>query len=168
MKKILFACALFALLSCKKEEVKPIAPDYTRITINKITVDNYPQTKPDGNAWDVVGEGTYPDLYVNITEGINVLYAIPAANRLENIKIIDLPSGWQGAGGQPLWSSSLDKQVYFNVYDFDISTVNDELVGSLGVFLPSYKNNDDARHPSELVLTHPNGTKITLYVTWSK
>lgn len=151
MRKILVLLLAIALLaSCKKDN----EPKFTKVTITKVTLSNYPITKASGSNWDDAINGTYPDTYYDITKvgTTTALYSSPFAS---DVELSDLPFAWTTA--TPYTITNLTEGVDIDLYDYD-SFGESDYMGTV-----SFKPIDYASFPAEVTLTVGNLTfKVTL------
>jgi hypothetical protein len=167
MKKILFAALTIMLIaSCSKKDETPSVV-YTKVSISKLTILNYPATQSNGNNWDnSVTQGTYPDVYFEITQGTNPtpLYSLAIPSRKENLRTFDLPDYWSGSGGAPFCVvNDLNNQVYIDLWDYDYATT-DQFMGLTGFVFSDYTTGSN-KYPSTVTTTN-GSTSIQLDLIW--
>lgn len=157
MKKlaILFLMTVILFTACKKENEPK--PNFKKVTITKVTLTKFPSTKSDLSDWDDAINGTFPDVYYDITKvgTTEVLYSGPF---ISNVVSTDLPLSWNTA--TPYLISDLNVGVDVDLYDYD-SVGSSDYMGTV-TFTP--KNHSD--FPNEVTLNSANG-KVSFKLTLS-
>jgi PKD repeat protein len=143
-----------------------ILPPYTKVGLSALTILNYPATKTDGSNWDPAINGTFPDVYFDITvTGTSTsLYTLAAANRKEDLRTSDLPSGWAATAGTSFYLHNILTQgIDVDLYDYD-SIGSNEYMGTATFNLSNYTT---GANPYPATVTITNGsTSIRLSLIW--
>lgn len=168
MKNLLFATltfCLFILNGCSKKETTPDVV-YSKVSVTKMTIINYPIGDANGLSWDAAINGTYPDVYFKITNSgtTTALFSLSTSNRAENLKISDLPYGWVGTSGAPFFVlSDLTQAVDVDLYDYD-SVGSDQYMGSSTFNFNNYTTGSN-KYPTSITVTN-GSVSIKLDLIW--
>ncbi len=98
-----------------------VLPAYTRVGIKGVTILNFP-AQDLGRDWDTPAEGSYPDVYFEITSAttFSLIYKPDLASRKENLQLLNLPTGWNGVNNKPLFiQNDLDQKISVTLFDYD-------------------------------------------------
>ena len=142
-----------------------IQSPYTKVGITQLVILNYPATKPDGSNWDPAINGTFPDVYFDITvSGTSTsLFLLAAANRAENLRTADLPYGWGTIGTVFYLHNNLSQPIDVDLYDYD-SLSSNEYMGTSSF---NFSNYTTVTNPYPTTVTITNGqTSIRLSLAW--
>jgi len=100
------------------------------VKINSITVLNFPESNTFGNTWDGSLQGSYPDVYFNITDNNgNLIYSHPTNLRFENLRKADLPKTWSSSTSFASFDN-LEQGFSVSLFDFE-SLTSDEFMGGV-------------------------------------
>ena len=161
---MLLLCLLFA--SCSKKADQP-SISYSKVGIYKLEVLNLPATDPDGYYWDNALNGTYPDVYFNITvhSTNSSLYLLSVDNRIENLQSSALPASWSGNNGSSfLTLNNVNQAIDVNFYDYDYLTT-DQYMGGVSFNFADYTSGGN-KYPTDVTVSLGN-VSVKLYLTWS-
>lgn len=101
------------------------------VTIEDITILNFPETDASGNNWDNSLSGSYPDVYFKITDANSTeLYKYNTTNRKENLRKVDLPSLFSAPTGGFYTLTDLTKGFGITLYDYE-SIGSDQFMGGV-------------------------------------
>lgn len=168
LKKIATAMllAMPIFLGCKKEDDPAIV--YSKVSITRLTILNFPVSNTTGGDWDSFITGTYPDVYFKITKsGTNTsLFDLNVSSRAEDLQLSNLPYSWFGTGGTSFFAlTDLSQQIDVDLFDFD-STSGDEYMGTATFNFSNYTTGGSA-YPQSITIN--NGfVSIKLDVTWQQ
>lgn len=166
MKKVLFAAlTIMFISSCSKTDSTP-EKVYTKVSVSKLTILNYPATKTTGADWDGSLQGTYPDVYFKLTKNgtSNSLYSLATSSRAENLRTIDLPYSWANSSGAPFYVlNDLTQILDVDLYDYE-SVSSDEYMGTATFNFSNYTTGS-TKYPSTLTMT-TGSTSIKLDLIW--
>ena len=166
MKKLLLiAATLMVIGSCSKKDSTP-EKVYTKVSVSKLTILNYPATKTGGANWDASLQGTYPDVYFKLTQSgtTNSLYSLSTSSRAENLRTVDLPYSWSNSSGAPFYVlNDLTQIVDVDLYDYE-SIGTDEYMGTATFNFSNYTTGS-TKYPSTLTMT-TGSTSIKLDLIW--
>lgn len=131
-----------------------IANPPQNLTINKITINNFPLTDSNGSNWDFSGG---PDIFLVLDKGTNVtanpLYETASFfSDATNSKSYDFNVNWS--------LNSLNGNYVIGMYDYDTPDPNDFMGGIY--FIP----NDYSQGKPNSITLQTNKFKFTIYVTW--
>ena len=153
--------------------VSLIAPAivYTKVSVTKTTIIDFPETKSDGSNWDGSLQGTFPDVYFKITNSgtTTELYSLPTANRIENLRKVDLPKSWSKTDGTPFFIlNDLTQAIDVDLYNYN-STSADDYMGSTSFNFTNYTTGSN-KYPTTVTTTKnlsPNrNVTIKLDLIW--
>jgi PKD repeat protein len=143
-----------------------VLPAFTKVGISALTILAYPATKTNSDNWDSAASGTFPDVYFagTVSGTTTVLYSLPVASRLENLRVSDLPKGWSSTTGGSFYThTNLDQKIDFDLYDFE-SVGTDEYIGTATFNFREYVT---VNNPYPTTATITNGTvTIKLTLIW--
>jgi hypothetical protein len=166
----LIGLTVMTLQGCKKEseaEQAQVEKVYTKVGVNKLTINAYPAIQSDGSDWDDnIFAGTYPDIYFqfNKTGTFDLLYGWPTSSRKENLRNADLPSSWSVTGGGTFYThSTLNQGIDIDLFDYD-DVGGPELIGTTTIRFSDYTSGSN-KYPSSINLSQ-NGVSLKLDVTW--
>lgn len=155
------------VVSCKKESTQaPPEKNYQKVGVSKLTILNYRATKSDGSNWDASAQGTFPDVYFEVTKSgtTTSFYTLDPVNRKENLRTVDLPSSWSGSSGAPFYVlTDLSQIVDIDLYDYE-SLSEDEFMGSATFNFNNYTTGS-SKYPPSITITN-GSTKIMLDLVW--
>ncbi len=153
-------------LTNKTTKSVTILPTYTIVGITSLTILNYPATKTDGSNWDPAINGTFPDVYFNITVSgtTNSLYLLPSSSRIEDLRIADLPKGWATTDGTAFYNHvNLNQIIDVDLYDYD-SIGSNEYMGTATFDFRTYITPTNP-YPTTVTVTKGT-TSIKLGLVW--
>ncbi len=166
MKKILLASLIVATIaSCSKKDSIP-EKVYTKVSVTKLTINSFPAGDASGYNWDNLLNGTYPDVYFKITNSgtSTALFSLATSNRIENLKVADLPQSWSNTSGAPFFVlSNLAQAVDVDLYDYDYATT-DQYMGTATFDFTNYTTGS-TKYPSTVTITS-GSTSIKLDLIW--
>lgn len=153
-------------LTNKITKAVTILPAYTSVGISSLTILNYPATKTDGSNWDPSVNGTFPDVYFNLTVSgtVNSLYSLPVANRYEDLRVSDLPKAWSNTTGTVFYShANLNQIMDVDLYDYDSLTPSEYM----GTATFDFRNYMTVTNPYPTTVTMTKGsTTVKLGLVW--
>lgn len=132
----------------------------TKVRVTRITISNFPLTKPNGSNWDNNPlTGNYrPDIYATLTNASNtVLFSIPSASRMEEAQP-NSPFFWN----INYLHTNLSMAVYVDLWDYD-DTSSDEYMGWTGPWDFMLLSNYPTTHT-----VNANGITATLNLQWEQ
>lgn len=101
------------------------------VTIEDITILDFPETDASGNNWDNSFSGSYPDVYFKIIDANSTtLYTYNTANRKENLRKFDLPSLFSAPANGFYTLTDLTKGFGITLYDYE-SIGTDQYIGGV-------------------------------------
>jgi hypothetical protein len=159
----LFLSLSLILFSCKKEDD---SIRYTKVSITKLTILNFPANNSSGDDWDGFTNGYYPDILFKITKSgtATSLYTLADASRYENVTAGDLPVSWSSGSGAPFFVlSDLSQAIDVDLYDFDSVSSNDYIGTATFNFL-NYTSGSN-KYPGSITIS-ANGTSVKLDLIW--
>lgn len=151
-----------ALSSCKK---KDDGISYSKVSITKFTILNFPATQIAGGSWDDALSGTYPDVYFTIRKsGLNdYLYSLDKNSRIINLQASGLPAYWSNNGSAFFTLGSIYQKIDLDLWDYD-GLSSDEYIGYVTVDFTDYTSGGN-KYPSTIIKT--NGfVSIKLDLIW--
>jgi PKD repeat protein len=144
---------------------------YTKVSVTQLTIIDFPETKSDGSNWDGSLQGTFPDVYFQITKSgtTTSLYNLPVANRIENLRKVDLPKSWSKTDGTPFFIlNDLTQAIDVDLYNYN-STSTDDYMGSTSFNFTNYTTGSN-KYPTTVTTTKnlsPNrNVTIKLDLIW--
>ena len=162
--------SLFASGGVVEYEAQNCVIDPQKVSVSRITVEQFPGTDQFGEEWDDWINDYDPDIYWILyqynetTEGFDIIKSLPVDNRKENASSSDVPFGWSVS---PAYSFSDWKNKYFwvNLWDYD-SYDDDNNIGGALLYFPDHLP-DSGEYPSQITITNDNQTiRITLDLIW--
>lgn len=133
---------------------------YTTAKVTYVKVLAIPATKANGASWDT--DNSLPDLYFKITDVNGQVYSNAAESRFTNSPV---PVRWDYPSPYfPI--TPLSTARYFQIWDYDDLSLNDEQIGSIG-FIPSSLQVADADnpYPSKFNITY-QGISLEVGLQW--
>lgn len=156
---LLFALP-FSLISCdssgsnSESDGESDGPDYSEVTVESITLNDFPATTDNGSPWDFFSEPD-PGIQVVKNSGGSVE---GATGSFTDVSQGDLPLEY---ANNPFTIDDLSAEYSFDLYDDDTS--NDDLIG--GVVYDLSNLTDD--YPESATIS-AGGINYTLELNWSE
>jgi len=100
------------------------------VTLDDITILNFPETDATGSNWDNSFSGSYPDVYFKITDNSTSLYTYNTTSRKENLRKADLPSLFSAPANGFYTLTDLSKGFGISIYDYE-SIGTDQFMGGV-------------------------------------
>jgi hypothetical protein len=167
MKKVLFAAlTIMVISSCSKKDESTPAVVYTKVSVTKMTINNFPAGDASGYNWDNSLNGTYPDVYFKITNSgtTTALFSLATSSRIENLQVANLPKSWANTSGAPFFVlSDLTQAVDVDLYDYDYATT-DQYMGSTTFNFSNYTTGS-TKYPTTVTTTN-GSVSVTLDLIW--
>lgn len=126
------------------------------ITMNKVTVSGWDETKGDGSGWDLT-DG--PDMYFKIFDNDTEIFTSNTVNDLSSgVATVDYTDG------MPFNISNAADNFSIKFYDSD-DILGDELMGDFAFDMYS----DDNGFPEQITLENPDGSdfNVTIFVDYN-
>jgi PKD repeat protein len=101
--------------SLSKEVVINTRPEKAIIT--GITLNRLPLVDFQGNYWDSLNQGLWPDVFVEFNNGSSVIYFSNEANFIENVDSTKLPIHWDFATPYEVSKLSFNRTYYLDIED---------------------------------------------------
>jgi PKD repeat protein len=101
------------------------------VTIEDITIVDFPETDASGNNWDNSFSGSYPDVYFKIIDAnSSELFKFSTTNRKENLRKVDLPYTFTSPANGFYTLTDLNKGFGITLYDYE-SIGTDQYMGGV-------------------------------------
>ena len=158
---LLFLSASVVLLSaCDSggaNSDEPETPNYTRATVNRVTIQDMPFTASGGGGWDLT---TGPDVYYVAFDGGNTQVA-SSSGVYTDVSDNELPFVFSDAS---FTIDNFAEEYQIDLYDLD-ATTSDDFIGGIVFSLSGTGATTD--YPSTVFLS-AGGIRMELDVTWSE
>jgi len=138
----------------KSQSSESSTPQFSQVTVESITVNNFPATTDSGAPWD---DSSAPDLALQVLDNTKSSVGTTDGS-VKNVSRNALPVKYDGA---PFRVSDLSAEYSVRLYDLDAKTP--DYVGEVNYSLDSFAD----KRPETTTIS-ANGIRYTLELNWSE